>query len=108
MRRPPRGFASIKGGPATSVEKTVPKLLVASQKDDVGKTTTALNLAAVAAQSGGRVLLVDADPVGGVGAALQLSKHQDRQRVREVGIDHESSLFRNVLPGLDVVAPYED
>ena len=37
---------------------------VLSQKDGVGKTTVALNLAAAIATSGSRVLVVDADPQG--------------------------------------------
>ncbi len=49
----------------------MPVLAVASYKGGVGKTTVALNLAFALAQRGSRVLLVDADPQGGIGNSVQ-------------------------------------
>ncbi len=57
------------------------KLLIASQKGGVGKTTTAVNLAGAIALSGSNILLVDADPIGGIAAALNLAAHPRRNHV---------------------------
>ncbi len=82
------------------------KLLVASQKSGVGKTTTSMNLAAAAA--GARVLLLDADPLNAVGEALDLARHPRRRTLRADGIELPGILCHDVVPGLDVLCPYED
>ena len=84
------------------------KLLVASQKGGVGKTTTSMNLAAAAAHSGTRVLLLDADPVGNISTALNLAEHPHRQSLRQAGIDLPGILVTNFVPGLDVLSPYQE
>jgi chromosome partitioning protein len=90
------------------VETAVRKLLVASQKGGVGKTTTSMNLAAGAARAGARTLLLDADPLSGISAALNLANHPDRQTLRQAGVDLPGALVCDVTPGLDVLSPYED
>lgn len=83
------------------------KLLVASQKSGVGKTTTAINLAGGAAMAGTRVLLLEADPLSNISIALNLMQHPRRQPLRELGIDLPGVLCAEVIPGLDVLSPYE-
>ena len=74
---------------------------VVNQKGGVGKTTTALNLAAYLAQAGKRTLLVDLDPqanaTSGLGVRAEVGVYEVLQ-----GLPLREAL-REVLPGLDLL-----
>ena len=82
-------------------------IAIANQKGGVGKTTTAINLAATLAQAGERVLLVDADPQCNATTGLGLRPADGENTVFEL-ILGEASLAdvvrETVVPNL-VLAP---
>ena len=68
------------------VEKgaNVKTIAIVNQKGGVGKTTTAINLAAYIARMGKTVLLVDLDPQGNATSGLGIDKYANEQSLYDV------------------------
>lgn len=88
------------------VRSLVKVIAIANQKGGVGKTTTAVNLAACLAQKGRKVLMLDADPQGNATSGLGFDKRDIKKCIYDTLINDvmmKDVLLHSDYENLDVI-----
>ena len=79
---------------------------ISNQKGGVGKTTTAVNLAAFLAEKGKKVLVIDIDPQGNAGFGVGINAEEISNTVYEVltgDVPIKQAIFETEIEGLFII-----